>query len=91
MPATPKPGEGGSLVTCVMSLIDLDQLPFVGMSYDEVNTPCGERRWIDRKAAWEAASDRAITSQIQGAPFSAYIVNLSQSSRRGTARDAGDG
>jgi|GEM_PF-3220530 hypothetical protein len=58
-----------------MSFISLEQLPFVGVSYDEVNTPCGERRWIDRKAAWEAASDRAITSQTQGAPFSAYIVN----------------
>ena len=27
------------------------------------------RRWIDRKAAWEAASDRAITSQNQAGDF----------------------
>ena len=33
------------------------------------------RRWIDGKAAWEAVNDRAIMSQTQGAPFSAYIVN----------------
>src|SRR6266851_5678988 len=57
-----------------MSFTNLEQLPFVGMSHDEANTPCGERWWIDRKAAWEAVSDRAITSQTQGAPFSAYIV-----------------
>ena len=49
-----------------MSFISLEQLPFVGMSYEFVG-------------------------ETQGAPFSAYIVNLSQSSRRGTARDAGDG
>jgi hypothetical protein len=28
-----------------------------------MNTSCRGRRRIDRKAAWEAASDRAITSQ----------------------------
>jgi hypothetical protein len=49
-----------------------------------VNTPCGERRWIDRKAAWEAASDRAITSQNRGVPFSAYIVKASALNILGT-------
>ena len=38
-----------SLISCMMSFISLEQLPFVGMSYEFVG-------------------------EIQGAPFSAYIV-----------------